>query len=95
MAIKIYRDFNDYFSNGKHGYSSASRDIVKEIWDDIYPTIEASQNDYKKAYLALMTEESRRRVKLTDALLRYIDEAQKKHTDLEGFWKWWSNKILR
>jgi hypothetical protein len=92
---KIYKDFNDYYSNGKHGCSSASKDWLKEIWDDLYPTITASQNDYKKAYLVLMQEESRRRCKLTDALLRYVDEAIKKHPDLEGFWKWWSLKILR
>lgn len=84
---KIYRDFNDYFSHGNHGMSSCSRDWIKEIWDDLEPTIKASQDDYKKAYVLLMQEQTERKSDVLDAALIYISKFTKKSSP--SFWRWY------
>lgn len=91
MKKIIYRDFNHWWSTSEaHGMTSASRDWMKQIWDDIEPTIKASQDEYKQAYLKLMKDEVYQRCELTDAMLEYIKEFRK-----EGepkFWRWWLDK---
>jgi hypothetical protein len=49
--MKIYKDFNDWWANGNHGWSSASIDYAKEIWADLEPTINASRDDYENLML--------------------------------------------
>jgi len=88
---KIYRDFDHWWSESEaHGMSSGSRDWMKDIWDDIYPTIEASRDDYKQAYVELMREKAKRRCEVTDALLDYIEEH--KTGGQKGFWRWWLDR---
>jgi hypothetical protein len=84
----IYRDFNHWFSTSKaHGFSSASRECAEEIWDDFQPTIEASQDDYKKAYIELMQEKTQWNSKLVDALFEYMEKYKKE--DSPKFWRWY------
>jgi hypothetical protein len=83
---KVYRNWDHYWSNGNHGFSSASKDYAKEIWDDFQPTIEASLDDYKRAYIKLTEEQLKFRSELTDALLDYIELYKKE--DAPKFWKW-------
>jgi hypothetical protein len=84
----IYRNFKHWWSTSKaHGMSSFSRDWMKQIWDDIFPTIEASQDDYKKAYIILMEEEKQRKSEIMDSLFKYIDINKKE--DAPTFWRWY------
>jgi len=88
---QIYRDFNHWFSTSEaHGMSSASRDWMEEIWNDIYPTIEASQDDYKKAYIELMKEIMVRESEILSATLEYIEEF--KQENQPKFYRWWLDK---
>jgi len=48
---RIYRDWDHWWANGRHGFTSASRELVRRIWQDLEPTIQASRDDYKKAYV--------------------------------------------
>lgn len=84
---KIYRDFNHWWSNSEaHGMSSASKDWMKEIWDDILPTIEATRDDYKNSYIELMKNQIERKTDIQDALLKYIELYKKEDSPL--FWRW-------
>jgi len=87
----IFRDFNHWFSTSKeHGMTSFSRDWMERIWNEIYPTIKASQGDYKKAYLELMKETAENNCELTSLMLEYISEFRQQGQP--GFWRWWSKK---
>lgn len=84
----IYRDFNHWFSASEvHGFSSASREFARELWEDLRPTMEASLNDHKKAFLELSKEKAAQRSELTTALLDYVDVH--KTDNQPTFWKWW------
>ena len=88
----IYRDFNHWFSQSHaHGMSSFSRDYVKAIWDELEPTIKASQDDYKQYYLELAKEVADDRSEMVDAMLEYIKEH--KHAGQPSFFRWWCNRI--
>ena len=72
--------------------SSISRDWMRRIWDDIYPTVEASQDDYKKAYLELGKEQADQRSELVTAMLEYIEEHQQEGQ--KNFWRWWIDQRI-
>jgi hypothetical protein len=44
---RIYKDWDDWWRNGDHGCSSASRDFARQIWDDLEPTITANRSDWE------------------------------------------------
>ena len=92
MEKKIYRDFDNWWAEGKHEFSSASYDWAKELWDDLEPTITASRDDYKNSYIQLMKEQVKRRTDLTDALLKYIEIH--KNPEEQGFWRWWMDVAM-
>ena len=88
---KIYKDFNDWFSTSKaHGFSSASREDAKAIWDDIEPTINASQDDYRRAFLQLAKEQAEQRSEMVDAMLKYTKTH--KQPGQPTFWSWWMDQ---
>lgn len=84
----IFRDFNHWWSKNKTtGFTSASRDWAKEIWNELEPTILASRDDYKNAYVELMNEVANTQSELVSAMLAYIKENKKE--DAPTFWRWW------
>ena len=89
----IYRDFNHWWSRGKHGFSSASRDLVQDIWNDLEPTILASRDDYKNAYVQLMKEHTERKKDVIDAALKYIELHSKE--DAPKFWRWYMDEAMK
>jgi hypothetical protein len=92
MDKKIFINFEDWWGNNKTtGFTSASYDWAKEIWEELEPTINASKDDYKKAYIKLMEEEIIHRSELVDMLFNYIDEF--KQPNQPKFFKWWSDQI--
>jgi len=93
MKKQIYRDWDHYWQEGNHGFSSYSRDIAEETWKDFETTITASRDDYKNAYVELMNEEVKRLCDLTDALLDYIDNYSK--DGAPKFFKWWSDRMMK
>lgn len=93
MSKKIYRDFNHWWCEGDHGYSSASRDHVKTIWDDLEPTILASRDEYKETYVEMMKEVAKGRSEHLDALLEYIELFKK--DDAPKFYRWWIDQVLK
>lgn len=90
--MKIYRNWEHYWREGVHGFSSASREEAKAIWDDIEPTIMASRDDYKNTFVQLMTEYTERRKDITDALLEYIDKFSKDRAP--KFFRWYLDNKL-
>lgn len=88
---KIYRDFDHYWTQGDHGWSSASLDIAKEEWDRFEPTITASRDDYKQMYVELCKEVADGRSMYLEALREYIELYKK--DDAPKFPRWWSNKM--
>ena len=91
--MTIYRDFNHWWREGNHGYSSASREDAEEIWKDLEPTILASRDDYKNAFVELMNEHNKRRADLTDALLEYIEKFMP--PTAPGFWRWYLDSEVK
>ena len=88
----IFRDFNHWFGTSKeHNTSSFSREWMRRIWHEILPTIEASQDDYKRAYIKLMREASKDRSEMVDLMLEYIEEH--KQPGQMGFFRWWSSRL--
>lgn len=85
-AKRIYRSWEDYWQNGNHGFSSASRECAKEIWDDFEPTIKATLDDHKKAYIVLTNEQLAFRGECFSAALDYIELYKK--PDAPKFWRW-------
>jgi len=88
---KIYRDWDHWWSEGRHGFTSYSRDLVKKIWEDLEPTVMASRDDYKHAFVKLMNQEIEFKKDLTDGLLRYIELYAKE--DAPGFWRWYCAQL--
>jgi len=93
IKMKIYRDFDDYWQNGDHGWSSASIDIAKEEWERFAPTINASRDDYKNLYLSLCKEIADRNCMHVDALYKYISLFTKE--DAPTFPRWWSKEFMK
>lgn len=91
MTKRIYRDFDHWWQQGKHPWSSASYEIAKKIWDDLEPTIQASRDDYKDSFVALAKEVAEDRSIHVQMLLRYIEEFVPK--DAPKFGYWWSKQI--
>lgn len=90
---KIYRDFQDYWRSGKHGYSSASKDEAIAIWEDLESTINASRDDYKNSFLQLMQENASLKSEITDALLKYVELYSSQ--DAPKFWRWYMDSYSK
>lgn len=87
----IFRNFNHWWGNSKAlGLTSASLDWGKEIWEELEPTIEATLDDYKKAYIELMEERTAKNSELVNEMLTYIKEF--KQPDAPKFWKWYLDR---
>ena len=87
----IFRDWEHFWREGNHGYSSASREDAKELWDLFEPTINATKDDYKKAYLQLCKEKMEVKSEMQDAMLSYIEKFAKPGSPT--FWRWWLDQI--
>ena len=48
MCKRIYKNFEDWWCSGKHGFTSYSREYAKEIWEDLEPTILAQRSDWEE-----------------------------------------------
>lgn len=90
----IFRDFDHWFNTSQaHGMSSASRDWMKEIWDEIEPTIKASQDDYKLAYVELMKEVTERHSEMMTALMDYV--VKFRQPGQPTFFRWWAEQVCK
>ena len=92
---KIYKDFNDWWSHGKHGYSSASRDIAEEIWADFEPTINASRDDYAALMLQEAKEQRERYIEHLRDVSSYVDEHNLEAVVGINLYRWILNRRLR
>jgi DnaJ-domain-containing protein 1 len=92
MKKQIYRDFDHYWAEGNHGFSSMSKDLARETWEDFETTINATKDDYKKAYVELMNEKAQWQSDLVNAMLTYIKLYAKE--DAPKFWKWYLDQKL-
>jgi len=89
---KIYLDFDDYWKNGDHPWTSASIDIAREEWNRFEPTINASRDDYKKMYVELANEMVNQRCEHIDKLYKYIELFSKEGAP--SFHRWWSQQLI-
>jgi hypothetical protein len=71
---RIYKDFNDWWSHGNHGWTSASRDVAKAIWADFEPTILATRDDYTELMLLEVREMHERYVEHLRDICDYVKE---------------------
>lgn len=90
---RIYLDFNDWWSNGNHGWSSTGKEDAKEIWDDLEPTINAKRDDYENTFIALCNEMKAWRPQVTKALLDYVEKFKK--DDAPKFWAWYYDQVMK
>lgn len=87
----IYRDFNHYWTEGDHGWSSASKDLAEEEWKRFEPTITASRDDYKNAYNELCIKKAKQKCDIVDHLLKYIEIFSKEGSP--KFFRWWLDQV--
>lgn len=90
---KIYRDFDHYWTEGDHPWSSASYDIAKEEWERFAPTIHASLDDYKEMYIELCNEQANAKSDLITAMMEYIDIFVPENAP--NFFKWWTDQVIK
>lgn len=88
---KIYRDFDHYWTEGDHPWSSASRDIAEEEWKRFEPTILATRDDYKQMYIELCNDETEKTLDIVTKLFQYMELYKK--DDAPKFFRWWSDQI--
>jgi hypothetical protein len=86
--MKIYKDFNDWWANGNHGWSSASIDYAKEIWADLEPTINASRDDYENLMLTEIKQMHDRYIENLRDSYAYIKEHNVEEKTGVKFFKW-------
>ncbi len=85
---KIYFDFNDWYSQGKHGCSSASKGWLKEIWDDLEPTMRAGKRG--------IIQEAIKRIEEKDEMLKKEIIAKIDYNTArpdKSFFKYWLQNI--
>ncbi len=87
----IYRDFDHYWREGDHPWSSCSYDIAQEEYKRFEHTINASRDEYKQMYVELSTKVAKNKSELVDALFQYMELHKKE--DAPSFFRWWSNQI--
>lgn len=87
MKKTIYRDFNHWWQEGNHGWTSASIDFAREIWDDLEPTILASRDEYKDVMVETLKTEMGWRIEMLSIALEYIEKY--KQEDAPKFFKFY------
>ena len=83
----IYNNFNEWYSKGNHGCSSASRDWLEDIWNDLQPTIHANENSLKEELRNRIKEFEQRKVEHFKACKAFMDKYSKE--DAPKFHRWW------
>jgi len=69
---KVYKDFDDYWRHGNHGCSSGFRDIAKDIWDEFWPTINASRSDWEKVLIEECLDQRMHHLELLQNVYAYL-----------------------
>ena len=92
---RIYKNYNDYWRNGKHGFSSAGRDIVQRIWEDLEPTILANRTDYEKMLVNDCIEQAEFTIKLRSHMFAYLKEFNLEKVAGIGIWRWMLDRTLQ
>lgn len=87
----IYRTWEEYWSNGKHGYSSAGRDIAKAIWVDFQETIEATRSDYERILIEDAVKQKKEYIARIRDVHNYLEEHEEKFG--KKFWRWQWNRL--
>lgn len=93
--MPLYRDFDDWWTNGQHGFSSASRDIAESLWADLEPTVLAGRGDWEN----LLIEESRKDREHLINWLRgfseYLETFKLEEVAGIGFYRWFADQRVK
>ena len=90
----LYKNFEDYWRNGKHGCSSCSRDIVEDTWKDLEPTILANRGDWENLLIEECNEQKRHYISSLVEMREYLKEFDLEKVAGIGFFKWLLDKKL-
>ncbi len=91
MKKQIYRDFDHWWREGNHGWTSASYEIAQATWEDFEPTITASRDEYKEMYVQLAIQVAKDRAEYSDAMREYMDLFTKEGSP--KFARWWLDQM--
>jgi hypothetical protein len=88
MPQKILHDFEDWWRNGPHPFTSASREYAKEIWEWFAPVINASRDDYINDLILRYKKHREWDIKFTGRFFEYLKEFDlEKHAGIK-FPRW-------
>ena len=90
----LYTAWEEYWSNGKHGFSSCCRDLAKEIWDDFEPTIKANQSDWEKLLINETIKLRKKYVQDLRDMREYLTKFDLEKVAGIGFFRWLLDKTL-
>ena len=90
----LYKNWEDYWSNGKHGFSSCCRDLAKETWDDFEPTISATRNDWENLLIHESIELRKRYIQDIRDMHEYLTEFNLESVAGVKFFRWLLDKKL-
>jgi len=72
--MTLYKDYEDWWRNGQHGYSSASREYAKEIWADLEETIMAKREDWERLLIFECKKERENFISYLRDFTAYLEE---------------------
>jgi len=90
---RIYKDYEDYWRNGNHGYSSFSRDIVEDTWKDLEPTILANRTDWEEFLIEECRDQRRILIRCLQYWQDYLEEFNLEKVAGVSFHKWRAEKL--
>jgi len=85
---RLYKDFQEWWRTGNHGFSSAGRDIVERIWEDLEPTILAGRTEWEEFLIQEMEDSARRGCKYFRMFKEYLEEMEIEQHAAERFSEW-------
>ena len=71
---RIYKNFKDYWRNGKHGCSNCNREYARQIWDDIEPSLLSTRDEAIRILCEQIYEKEQRHKTMVHEMLTYLSE---------------------
>lgn len=90
----IYRDWNDYWTKGNHGYTSACKEDAKEIWQDFQETLNATRGDYEQLLIKQSLYQEKEFLKRIKVMLKYLTTYDLEKHATKKFFKWWLDEEI-
>jgi len=92
---RIYRDFQDYWQHGNHGFSSCSIEYAKDTWKDFEPTINANRDEYVNAILDTYEKDRKIAIEQMVMVMDYLREFKLEEVAGVKFYRWWMDRARK